>query len=67
MSHLLHALPLLDANSYPWSFVSYGTTHVPTREISGYLMGVAKMREEVPYTPATNGRIVLDEDKRRGI
>lgn len=29
-------------------------THVPTREISGYFMGVAKMRRDVPYTPATN-------------
>lgn len=32
-SHLLHALPLLDANSYPRLFVSYGDAHVPTGNI----------------------------------
>lgn len=53
MSHLLHALPLLDTNSYPWSFISYGDARTDTGNIRLFDGGGKNARGRIPYTPAT--------------
>lgn len=68
MSHLLHALTLLDANSYPWPFVSYDDARTDTENIRLFNGGGKNARGPSPIhlLRTTNGR-VLDEDVRRGI
>jgi len=50
MSHLLHALTLLDANLYPWPFVSYGDARTDTGNIRLFDGGGKNAQERPLYT-----------------
>lgn len=50
MSHLLHALPLLDTNSYPWPFISYGDARTDTGNIRLFDGGGKNARGRSLYT-----------------
>lgn len=50
MSHLLHALTLLDANSYPWPFVSYSDARTDTGNIRLFDGGGKNARGRPLYT-----------------
>lgn len=54
MSHLLHALTLLHANSYPWPFVSYSDARTDTGNIRLFDGGGKNARGRPLYAPATS-------------